>query len=184
MGKLFPEIDADHRAFIEAQQIFFVASAADGAHINLTPRSTDMLRVIDAQSVCYLDFTGSSNETAAHLLADGRMTMMLCAFAGPPKIMRLYGRARVLHRQSEEFAAMLAAHYGKAAPHGTRQIVLMDVTSVKTSCGYGVPHFAYKGERPALANWTRAKTPEQIEDYWRKNNVVSMDGAPTGIFDA
>src|SRR5271169_5186418 len=103
MGKQFPSLDASHRDFIARQRIFFAASAAPGARINLSPRGTDAFAVLDERTVAYLDRTGSGNETAAHLKADGRLTLMFCAFEGPPNILRLYGRGAVLQRGTDAY---------------------------------------------------------------------------------
>ena len=181
MAKQFPQIGDAHRAFIERQHVFFAASAAAGTRINLSPRSTDLLRVIDARTVVYLDRTGSGNETAAHLLADGRLTFMFCAFEGPPMILRLYGRGRVLRRGGDAYAALLTDRFDGTAPHGARQMVLLEVDLVQTSCGFGVPFFAYEGERKSMDRWAGAKSEEELADYRREFNRRSMDGLPTGL---
>lgn len=184
MAKLLPHIDAGCRDFIARQRIFFTASAAAGARVNLSPRGTDAFAVLDDHTVAYLDRTGSGNETAAHLKADGRLTVMFCAFDGPPNILRLYGRGEVLSRGGERYRALLSDAFGGAEPAGARQIVLLRVDRVQTSCGYGVPLFDYRGERPSLDNWARAKGEEGLEAYRRENNAVSIDGLPTGLFEA
>lgn len=181
MAKDFPALNAHHRDFITRQHMFFTASAAAGAHINISPRSTDYFRVTGDNSACYLDRTGSGNETAAHLLADGRMTIMFCAVEGPPLILRLYGRGRVIHRGTGEYAGLLADLFTNSEPLGARQIVWLDFDLVKTSCGYGVPLFEYQAERDTMDKWANAKGPEGIEAYWREKNLTSMDGLPTGM---
>ena len=181
MAKDFPALTSHHRAFIARQHMFFTASAAAGGHVNLSPRSTDMFRVMGENAVCYLDRTGSGNETAAHLLADGRLTIMFCAVEGPPLILRLYGRGRVIGRGSAEYAQLLASAFDNTEPLGARQIVWLNFDLVKTSCGYGVPLFDYRSERDTMDKWAAAKGPDSIEAYWRENNVTSMDGLPTGM---
>lgn len=181
MAKDYPSLTEHHRDFIARQHMFFTASAAAGTRINISPRSTDMLRVIGDNSIVYLDRTGSGNETAAHLRADGRLTMMFCAVDGPPLILRLYGRGRALKRGSEEYARLLATEFGNTAPLGARQMVQLDFDLVKTSCGYGVPLFDYREERETMDKWARAKGEDGIEAYWREKNLVSMDGLPTGM---
>lgn len=181
MAKQFPRIEDAHRDFIARQHIFFTASAAEGAHVNISPRSTDLLRVIDANTVAYLDRTGSGNETAAHLRADGRLTFMFCAVEGPPTILRLYGRGRVLARDSAEYADLLTTAFDGNALHGARQIVLLDVDLVQTSCGFGVPFFDYKGERKSMDRWAGAKSEAELAEYRRKFNARSMDDLPTGL---
>mmetsp|Transcript_6876 Transcript_6876/g.10843 ORF Transcript_6876/g.10843 Transcript_6876/m.10843 type:complete len:186 (+) Transcript_6876:159-716(+) len=180
MAKQFDALTAAHREFILRQHIFFTASATAESRVNISPREIGALRILGDNTVAYLDRTGSGNETAAHMLADGRMTIMFCAVAGPPQIMRLYGRGRSVGWETEEFAALIAEHYGKA-PLGTRQIMRLDFDLVQTSCGYGVPLFDYQGERAAIENWHDNKGPEGIEAYWKAENVSSMDGLPTGL---
>jgi len=179
MAKQFPSIEPAHRAFIERQHIFFVASAAEGTRVNLSPKGADALRLIDANTAVYLDHTGSGNETAAHMAADGRLTIMLCAFEGPPLIMRLYGRGRVLPRGGEEYRRLLAELFGGDEPLGARQMVRIDIDLVQTSCGYGVPHYAYEGERPSMPNWAAAKGKDGLVAYRREKNMTSIDGLPT-----
>lgn len=183
MAKDFPALTSHHREFIARQHIFFTASAAAGTRINLSPRSTDCFRVLSDNSACYLDRTGSGNETAAHLLADGRLTIMFCAMAGPPLILRLYGRGRTISRGSDEYRELLAAHFAGTEPLGARQIIRLDFDRVKTSCGYGVPLHEYKGERDTMDKWALAKGPEGLEAYWREKNLTSIDGLPTGLLD-
>jgi hypothetical protein len=181
MAKDYPSLNQHHRDFIARQHMFFTASAAAGTRINISPRSTDMLRVIGDNSVVYLDRTGSGNETAAHLLADGRLTIMFCAVEGPPLILRLYGRGTALKRGGEDYARLLAAEYGNTEPLGARQMIRLDFDLVKTSCGYGVPLLDYREERETMDKWALAKGEDGIEAYWREKNLVSMDGLPTGM---
>ncbi|WP_127754034.1 pyridoxamine 5'-phosphate oxidase family protein [Devosia sp. 1566] len=184
MAKRFPQLESHHHKFIAAQHMFFTASAAPTGHVNMSPRSTDMFRVLGDNDVLYLDRTGSGNETAAHLRIDPRLTIMFCAVDGPPLILRLYGQGRVIHRESEEYATLLAEQFGGEAPLGARQMVRLEVELVQSSCGYGVPLFDYREERPQMDSWARAKGVDGIEDYWREKNQVSQDGFPTGLFEA
>ena len=181
MAKQFDRIEPAHRAFIERQHIFFVASATADSRVNLSPKGLDALRVIDDHSVCYLDLTGSGSETAAHLKADGRLTIMFCAFEGAPNILRLYGKGRSLLRGTAEYAAMLAAHFDNTEPPGARQIVMLECDLVQTSCGFAAPLFDYKGERPTLIRWAQAQGETGLRDYRRAKNATSMDGLPTGL---
>ena len=158
--------------------------SAGDAHVNLSPRGTDAFAVLDDLTVAYLDRTGSGNETSAHLRADGRLTVMFCAFEGPPKILRLYGRGEIVRRGNRRYRELVASAFAGEEPPGARQIVLVRVDRVQTSCGYGVPLFEYRGERPSLDNWARAKGEEGIEAYRREKNMVSIDGLPTGLLDA
>jgi hypothetical protein len=183
MATQYDHIDDKRRAFIEWQHVFFVASAAEGARINVSPKGLDALRVLGPNAVVYLDLTGSGNETSAHLMADGRMTIMFCAFDGPPVILRLYGRGRVLPRGGTEYAALLAERYGGVEPLGARQMVLQDINLVQTSCGYGVPNYAYAGERPSLPNWSMQKGADGLVAYRQEKNTRSIDGLPTGFVE-
>lgn len=180
MAKQFAEIGKQHRDFIERQHIFFTASAAAGSRINLSPKDAASLRVLGPNRVAYLDCTGSGNETSAHMLADGRLTIMLCAFQGPPLIMRLYGVGEVLRRGTAGYDEILAGAFDGREPVGARQIVVLSVDLVQTSCGYGVPLFDYVDERPSLTRWAEAKGEEGLEAYRRAENTVSIDGLPTG----
>lgn len=182
MSKQFPQLDDAHRDFIARQHIFFTGSATAQSRVNISPRSTDCFRVLDANTVVYLDRTGSSNETAAHMLADGRMTIMFCAFEGPPNILRLYGKGSAINWATPEFTALIAQHFGGETPLGARQFMRLNIDLVQTSCGYGVPLYVPNGTRPAMDNWADNKGPDGIRAYWEEKNVHSMDGLPTGIF--
>ncbi|NTF79557.1 pyridoxamine 5'-phosphate oxidase family protein [Agrobacterium rhizogenes] len=184
MAKQFESIDDRLSDFIARQHIFFTASATGASRVNVSPRETLCLRIISPNTAIYLDRTGSGNETSAHMKADGRLTIMFCAVAGPPMILRLYGRGRIIHRTSAEYRELLHTHYAGDEPLGARQIVWLDIDLVQTSCGFGVPLFSYEGERPSLDQWAKAKGPDGIEEYRREKNVRSMDGLPTGLFDA
>lgn len=183
MAKQYPCIEAAHHDFILRQKIFFTASAATGSRVNLSPRSTDALRLLDSSRVAYLDLTGSGNETAAHLRADGRLTLMFCAFEGAPNILRLYGRGRVLRRGSEAYRRLLADEFAGLEPLGARQIVMLEIDLVQTSCGFGVPLFDYAGERPTLKRWAEAKGEAGLSAYWQEKNTHSIDGLPTGMLE-
>ncbi len=153
MGKPFALIELTHREFIESQRIFFNASASAEGRVNVSPRDVAALRVLDPHTVVYMDRTGSGNETAAHLRADGRLTLMFCAFEGPPMILRLYGRGRILPRGGAEYATLLASHFAGQEVPGARQMVRLDVDRVQTSCGMNVPLFDYVGDRDQLTHW-------------------------------
>lgn len=184
MAKQFASIEAQHRDFIARQHLFFVASAAEDTRINLSPKGHDCLRVLDPHRVVYLDRTGSGAETAAHLRADGRLTLMFCALEGPPMILRLYGRGRTLHRGGEDYAAILADAFDGCEPPGARQMVLLEVDLVQTSCGFAVPLYAYQGERPSLDRWAESQGEAGLAAYRREKNAVSLDGLPTGLDEA
>lgn len=179
MAKVFTAMEDYHRAFIERQKIFFVASAAPAGRVNLSPKGMDSLRVLSPTRVAYLDITGSGNETSAHVetCEDRRLTMMFCAFEGPPMILRLYGRGSILRRGTGEYEALLP-HFTDVI--GARQIVQFDVDRVQTSCGYAVPLFDYREERPNYLRWAENKGDGGLETYRREHNVRSIDGFPTG----
>jgi predicted pyridoxine 5'-phosphate oxidase superfamily flavin-nucleotide-binding protein len=183
MAQQFAQIEPAQREFILRQHMFFVATAAAGARVNLSPKGLDSLRVLGPNAVAYLDRTGSGNETAAHLCADGRLTLMFCAFEGPPRILRLYGRGRILRRGTREYDRLLDEAFEGDEPLGARQIVLLDVDLVQTSCGFGVPLYDYRGERSAMLKWSEAKGEAGLEAYRREKNARSIDGLPTGILE-
>ena len=181
MGKFSDTIQPSHQAFIEHQKMFFVASAplsGDG-HINLSPKGLDSFRVLSPSLVAYLDITGSGNETSAHLLENGRITFMFCAFDGPPNILRLYGKGRTVLPNDAEWAALSSLFI---PPLATRQIIVADIHKVQTSCGFSVPLYEYIGERDHADKWAEKKGPEGLEVYRQEKNRVSIDGLPTALF--
>jgi pyridoxamine 5'-phosphate oxidase-like protein len=183
MAKQFASMTPAHREFIARQQIFFTASATATSRVNVSPRPTDALRVLDEGTVVYLDLTGSGSETAAHLLADGRITLMFCAFDEPPSILRLYGRGISLPRNTRDYTTLLASSFDNQEPLGARQIVRIDIDLVQTSCGYGVPLFNYVGERTTLRRWAEHKGEAGLEEYRRQKNASSLDGLSTGLVE-
>ena len=180
MAKFYAELSEDLRDFIARQHLFFTATASGEGRINLSPKGMDSFRCLDAHTVAYLDVTGSGNETAAHLFADGRITLMFCSFDTQPVILRLYGQGRVIRPRDTEWNA-LSRHFPSLA--GTRQIMVIRVESVQTSCGYGVPLYQYKGERDTLLRWAEKKGPQGLVDYWHEKNQVSIDGLPTRLLE-
>ncbi|MDC7998153.1 pyridoxamine 5'-phosphate oxidase family protein [Gilvibacter sediminis] len=179
MAAQFEELREVHKNFIEAQPIFFVATAAAEGRINLSPKGMDSMRVLDDKSVLWMNLTGSGNETAAHLLKSNRMTIMFNAFEDPPLILRLYGSCEIYHPRDDEFQ-----EYIKLFPEtkGARQLIKLHIKTVQTSCGYGVPYMDFKAHRTRLAEWAQAKTDEELWDYWEKKNQKSIDGFETAIF--
>ena len=184
MGKQFPSMTPAHRDFIARQRIFFTASATTTSRVNISPRPTDVLRLLDDRTALYLDLTGSGSETAAHLRADGRITLMFCALDEPPSILRLDGRGVSLPRSISDYTALLASAFGNQEPLGARQIVRVDIDLVQTSCGYGVPLFEYVGERETLHRWSERMGDAGLEEYRRQKNARSLDGLPTGLAEA
>lgn len=183
MAKALESIDQRLRDFIGKQKIFFTASAAAGGRVNVSPKDGASLRILDELKVAYLDQTGSGNETAAHVHANGRLTLMFCAFEGAPMILRLYGSANVLGRRSAEYSELLASAFEGIEPPGARQIVVLDIDRVQTSCGYGVPLFDYAGERDTLRRWAESKGDSGLREYRRQKNAVSIDGLATGLVE-
>lgn len=174
---LWTEIPDDKRAFIEAQLMFFVATAPHDGRVNLSPKGHDTLRVLDNHTVAYLDLTGSGNETAAHVSENGRMTMMFCAFTGAPMTLRLYGTATVVRPDHPDWERLLPLFPDYP---GLRQFFRLDIDRVSTSCGFTVPVAMDLAERHELMEWTACQSADELEAYRLANNVVSIDGLPTG----
>ncbi len=174
----FDQISDALREFIEAQPIFFVATSPSSGRVNLSPKGMDSFRVLGEKRVAYLDLTGSGNETAAHLLENGRITLMFCSFGEKPLILRLYGRGQAVHAGSELFAELSALFPSLA---GTRQFFDIEVDSVQTSCGFAVPRMELVAERPTLVESAEKKGEAMIQEYQQKKNRVSIDGLPTGL---
>ncbi|MEO1591849.1 MAG: pyridoxamine 5'-phosphate oxidase family protein [Cyanobacteria bacterium J06632_22] len=180
MAKVYPNLTPDLQAFITAQHLFFVASAplsADG-HINLSPKGLDTFRILSPQRVAYLDLTGSGNETSAHLKENGRLTFLFCAFTGKPQILRLYGRGHTVLPEYAEWNG-LSQHFTMLP--GSRQIIVADLERVQTSCGFGIPEYDYRGQRPTLPDWAEQKGPTGIAAYQQRKGSQSIDGLLTPI---
>jgi hypothetical protein len=172
-------IDDDLAAFIHEQPLFFVASAPlCGGHVNLSPKGLETLRVIDRRTVAYLDLTGSGNETSAHIAENGRLTIMFCSFDARTSILRLYGKGRTVLPTDDEFA-QLRLRFGELP--GERQIIVLDVERVQTSCGYAVPRMDNPRQRDTLVRWAEKKGPSGIDEYQQRKNTVSIDGLPAPI---
>ncbi|KQR08859.1 pyridoxamine 5'-phosphate oxidase [Deinococcus sp. Leaf326] len=164
--------------FIGRQPMFFVGTAAPNGRVNLSPKGLDSLRVMGPSRVAWLNVTGSGNETAAHLLQHPRMALMFCAFEGPPLILRLYGQARTVQPDSPDWAEWAALF--PALP-GMRQVFVLDLDLVQTSCGMAVPRLDYREQREELNVWAKSRTPEGLQEYRQLKNRVSIDGFPTGL---
>lgn len=178
VAKQFSEITDRLRRFIEAQQMFFVATAARDGRVNVSPKGLDSLRVLGPNRVVWLNGTGSGNETAAHLLDVPRMTIMFCSFVREPLILRLYGTARAVHPPDAEWPELA----GLFPPmRGARNIFVVDVDLVQTSCGYGVPLYDFVDQRELMANWATKKGPDGLQAYQQQHNLLSIDGLPTGL---
>jgi hypothetical protein len=175
MAQAFDSILPESADFIRAQAMFFVATAPLSAEgrLNLSPKGLDTFRVLSPNRVAYLDLTGSGNETAAHLLENGRITFMFCAFEGKPKILRLYGLGRTV-LPGESGWAQIKLLFPEMS--GVRQIIVADIDRVQTSCGFAVPLLKWVGERDELVKWAERKGPEGLEEYREKKNRHSIDG--------
>jgi hypothetical protein len=188
MGKVFEQIDDHLREWIARRELYFVATAplsGDG-HVNCSPKGPiGTLRVLDGGTIAYLDYIGSGAETIAHLRENGRIVVMLCAFEGPPRILRLYGRGEVVLAADPRFEELLArAAFEEASdfPQARRAIVLVSVQRIADSCGYGVPLMEFEGLRPHMNAWAQKKMTvggdAAFADYQREKNAASIDGLP------
>ncbi|MEM6385699.1 MAG: pyridoxamine 5'-phosphate oxidase family protein [Pseudomonadota bacterium] len=180
MGTRFEALEPAHQKFIEKQPVFFVGSAAREGRINVSPKGMDSLRVLGPNRILWRNMTGSGNETATHLEDNARMTLMWCAFSGPPMILRAYGTARAIHRLDPEWATFDAEFSPDPA---ARQLFDLTIDLVQKSCGYAVPEMSYNKDRDVLKNWAKDKGQDGIRDYWRNRNTETLDGVPTQIIE-
>jgi hypothetical protein len=186
VGKVFDGIDDKLGAWIAAQPLFFVGTAPLGAegHVNVSPKGPiGSLRVLDPHTVAYLDVIGSGAETIAHLRENGRIVIMLCAFAGPPRIVRLHGRGRAVTPADAGYPELLACGFeDPGGPEARRAVIVVELTRVADSCGYGVPLMSHEGQRPHLPAWAARKLRgggvAALAEYMRRNNRRSIDGLP------
>ena len=174
MGKTYDAIDGALQVFIEAQRMFFVGSApSSGGHVNVSPKGLDTLRIVDPRTIVYLDYVGSGAETIAHINENGRIVVMLCAFDGPPKIVRLHGRGEVVEPQDADYAG-LRALFPTSMP--ARSVIKIHIERISDSCGFGVPSYKFLGQRSQLPAWTERKGTDGLIEYQIKNNRESIDG--------
>ncbi len=180
MAKTFDRITDDLHRFISAQFMFFVGTAPLSANgrVNLSPKGQDSFRVLSPHRVAYLDLTGSGNETSAHLLENGRITFMFCAFQEPPCILRLYGKGQVILPNSPQWEE-ISPRFNPIP--GTRQMIVADIDRVQTSCGFAVPLYDYQGQRRVLVDWAIQKGEAGLQEYRHLKNQVSLDGLPTAF---
>ncbi|GAA4279074.1 pyridoxamine 5'-phosphate oxidase family protein [Aquimarina mytili] len=178
MAKIFDHISDDLKEFITRQKIFFVGTAAQEGRVNVSPKGMDTFRVLDANTIVWLNLTGSGNETAAHLLKHNRMTIMFCAFEGKPLILRLYGAAKIYHQKDDTYQKYIDL-FPKTI--GSRQIIEMNVDMVQTSCGFAVPFMDFKEERTQLISWAEKKGEDRLIEYRKEKNTVSIDNFDTGL---
>lgn len=177
MGKIHGEIDDTLAKIIQDQHVFFVATAplARDGNINLSPKGLDSFRILSPTTVAYLDVVGSGVETIAHLKENRRIVIMVCTFEGPPNIIRLHGRGHVVEPQSPEFLS-LAAHFPRY--ESTRAIIVVELTRVSDSCGFGVPLLKFEGARDHHFSWAQKKGSEGLKAYKQEKNRRSIDGLP------
>ena len=180
MGKQYSKIPDKLKQFIEDQKIFFVGTATVDGRVNISPKGMDSLRVLDANRVVWLSVTGSGNETSAHIQENSRMTIMFAALEGNPMILRIYGNAKVIHKNDPEWKDEISL-FGPLP--GARQLFDLTVDLVQTSCGMGVPFYGYLGEREQLNEWANKKGESGIKEYWKEKNQESIDGKPTHIIE-
>jgi Pyridoxamine 5'-phosphate oxidase len=182
MAKVFDQIDDTMAAWIGQQHLFFVSTAplqADGL-INCSPKGLDTLRILGPQQVAYLDLTGSGVETIAHLRENGRIVIMFCALEGAPKIVRFHGQGKVLEPHQPEFAPLRPLFPDLP---GVRSIIHINVQRISDSCGFGVPHYEYQGERAALGKFAEQKGPAGMQAYRAAKNARSLNGLPGVTLD-
>ncbi|MEC4894530.1 MAG: pyridoxamine 5'-phosphate oxidase family protein [Oscillatoria sp. PMC 1051.18] len=179
MAKFYQELTPELTEFIKKQKMFFTGTAPREGRINLSPKGIDTFRCLDSKTVAYLDLTGSGNETAAHISENGRLTIMFCSFDAQPLILRLYGRGRVIHPRNEEWLSLIELF--PQLP-GERQIIALEINSVQTSCGFGVPIYEFQQQRETLIAWAENKGEKGIKEYQEAKNQISIDGLPTKLF--
>jgi hypothetical protein len=178
MAKFYSELTEPLQEFIREQHLFFTATAPASGRINLSPKGINTFRCFDSKTVGYLDLTGSGNETSAHLLENGRMTIMFCSFTSDPIILRLYGQGHVI-RPTNLIWNELSPLF-ELIPV-TRQIIKLDIETVQTSCGFGVPVFEFISDRDKLITWATQKGEDGLHQYWHDKNQTSIDGLPTHL---
>ena len=180
MGKLHDSIKPPHKEFMENQHLFFVATAPLSAagRVNLSPKGMDCFKVLSQQQVAYMDLISSGNETSAHTLENGRITIMFCSFGTTPNILRLYGKGFAVLPGTAEWEEY-AAHF--TIYPSTRQIIVANIDLVQTSCGFGVPMYQYTGEREIHFEWAEKKGTDGLQEYVQQNNLTSLDGLPTDL---
>lgn len=178
--ELFEELNEDLVKFIKDQKVFFVATAVSEGTINLSPKGLDSLRVVENNRILWMNLTGSGNETAAHVQENPRMTIMMNAFEGKPLILRIYGKAKVIHHLDEEWKEFVDFF---PYSEGSRQIFDLSIELIQTSCGWAVPEYEFKKERDILDKSNKVAGEKGIRSYWRSSNTKSLDGMKTNIIE-
>jgi hypothetical protein len=180
MGKQYESLSERLIEFIAEQKIFFVGSATADSRVNVSPKGMDSFRVLNNKRAIWLNVTGSGNETSAHVQLDARMTIMFCAFKGQPLILRLYGTARVVHQNDDDWRELFS-HFNPLP--GARQIFDLTIELVQTSCGMAVPYYTHTSDRDQLSDWAKKKGNDGLIQYWEEKNQSSIDNIPTNIIE-
>lgn len=180
MGTQLKKLNKEIKNFINEQKIFFVATATQDSFINLSPKGMDSLKIIDDNRVFWINATGSTNESSAHIQRDGRMTIMFCSFEKDPMIVKLIGKAKVIHKNDDQWKDVTSQ---LTLLPGTRQVFDLNIDIVLTVCGMAVPYFEYKGEREDLKKWAINKGDEGLKEYWAKKNQYSLNEEATNILE-
>ncbi len=180
MGTKFDSINKKHKEFIQKQKMFVIGSAGADGYINVSPKGMDSFKILDENHVVWMNFSGSANETSAHVQENARMTVMFNSFDEKPLILKLYGQAQVIHERDDSWDEM-KSHFKEF--FGIRQFFKMEVELVLTSCGYGVPKYEYAGDRDLLEPWAKRKGEKGIKEYWEKNNTKTLNGKDTKIME-
>ena len=178
MGDQLKQLDEKLISFINDQQLYFVGTAGTEGFVNVSPKGMDSFRVISETRVAWLNLTGSGNESASHVQENNRMTVMFCSFDKTPLILRLYGSARGIHERDSEWSEWLGLFPDY---EGARQVFLLDIEMVQTSCGFAVPYFEPKGERSTLVRWAEKKGKQGVADFQKKHNLKDLNGRDTGL---
>ena len=174
MGRVYKEISSELAEWIGRQKMFFVGTSplSESGSVNISPKGYDTFRIVDSQTVAYLDLTGSGAETIAHLRENGRITFMWCSFEGPPRIVRIHARGKVVSADDVSFQGVF-----DEMP-GARSIIVATAERVSDSCGYSVPVMKYEEERSRLREWADNTSEEELNDDWKEKNSASIDGLP------
>ena len=181
MATKFDKLNSEIINFMQNQHIYFCATAGYEGYVNVSPRDTKTLKILNDNKIVWLNFTGSGNETSTHIQENGRMTLMYCAFEGDALMLKIYGKAKVYHPRDQKYQELISYFDGYEEFVGNRQIFELDIELVITSCGEGVPYFEYKGEREALKIWSEKKGKDGIKEYWKENNSISINEVNTNI---
>ena len=181
MANITDSLHKEDKDFIKKQKMFFVSSSPKEGKINLSPKGLDdIFKIIDDNTILWLNYFGSGNETAAHLLEDNRMTIMFCAFEGEPNILRLYCTARAIQEKDKEWEEYISNF---SVSRAARQVFEVTIHNVNNSCGMGVPLYEFQGQREDLTNFYDSTSSEKHTEYMKRKNQISFDGKPTKLFE-